>query len=358
MPISRIDYNFKTAVDLHLHRIANLLLLNGNYINNLGLLNGKMGVAIFFYHYSVYTRNNNYLDLVKELVEEIFQEINSETPVDFANGLTGIGWGIEYLFRKGIILDRKDATLSSLDKKIYQNSLTTPLLLVNKEDICSYGLYYLSRLDEFKDDCSLESLVIKQLLVYLHDNCERMMLCDNLFGFEVPKLTLNQLNSLVFFLCKVQHLELFPIKIAKLESYLPQYIRLKVTNSFSIIENFTLKKLLEIFKSNINNNILINEYDNIIYSIGERARYHNFYEKNLVKELNVLAWYSLIYPIEYKSCENIDFMIESIFNELDEEIKWELKIDSLCNGEMGLNNGLAGQGLALLHYSNFKAITS
>ena len=50
-----------------LRRIANVLLLNASFIDNPGLLNGKMGIAIFFYHYSRYTKNKIYEDYAGEL---------------------------------------------------------------------------------------------------------------------------------------------------------------------------------------------------------------------------------------------------------------------------------------------------
>jgi glycosyltransferase involved in cell wall biosynthesis len=41
-------------------RIINGLLLHSSFIDNLGLLNGKMGVSIFFYHLSRKTGNTIY----------------------------------------------------------------------------------------------------------------------------------------------------------------------------------------------------------------------------------------------------------------------------------------------------------
>ena len=49
-----------------LRRIANVLLLNASYIDNPGLLNVKMGIAIFFYHFSRYT--------TKKILEEYANE--------------------------------------------------------------------------------------------------------------------------------------------------------------------------------------------------------------------------------------------------------------------------------------------
>jgi hypothetical protein len=40
-----------SEVDDRISRITNILLLNTSFIDNPGLLNGKMGIAIYFYYF-------------------------------------------------------------------------------------------------------------------------------------------------------------------------------------------------------------------------------------------------------------------------------------------------------------------
>ena len=84
-------------------RITNTLLLNASFIGNLGLMHGKMGIAIYFFHLAQETKNQIYEDYAGELIDEIYDEISTTTPLDFENGLAGIGWGIEYLVQNGFI---------------------------------------------------------------------------------------------------------------------------------------------------------------------------------------------------------------------------------------------------------------
>src|SRR5450759_41468 len=100
---SKLTSTLKSKVDRRLQRIANVLLLNASFIDNLGLLNGKMGIAIFFFHYSRYTGNKAFEDFAGELIDEIYEEISTLTPMNFEDGLTGIGWGIEYLIRHNFV---------------------------------------------------------------------------------------------------------------------------------------------------------------------------------------------------------------------------------------------------------------
>lgn len=73
--------------------IANHLLLHTSFMTNLGLFYGKMGSALFFVHYAKYTNNSIYDDFVGEILDEIYEDIHTEMPVYFSNGLSGIAWG-------------------------------------------------------------------------------------------------------------------------------------------------------------------------------------------------------------------------------------------------------------------------
>jgi lantibiotic modifying enzyme len=98
--------------------IINTLLLNASFIDNIGLMHGKMGISIFFFHLARQTKNQIYEDYAGELIDEIYEEITANTPVDFENGLAGIGWGIEYLVQNGFIEADTDEVLEEFDKRI------------------------------------------------------------------------------------------------------------------------------------------------------------------------------------------------------------------------------------------------
>lgn len=110
----------KQKVEDRLCRIANVLLLNGSFIDNLGLLKGKIGIAIFFYHYSIYTQNKTFEDYAGKLIDEICESISNNIPVDFENGLTGIGWGIEYLVKNRFFEADNNEVLAEVDNAILQ----------------------------------------------------------------------------------------------------------------------------------------------------------------------------------------------------------------------------------------------
>jgi len=98
--------------------IANHLLLHTSFMTNLGLFYGKMGSVLFFVHYAKYTNNSIYDDFAGEILDEIYEDIHTEMPVYFSNGLSGIAWGIEYLLQQGYMEGESDEVLSDLDTKI------------------------------------------------------------------------------------------------------------------------------------------------------------------------------------------------------------------------------------------------
>ena len=77
--------------DVLLEKIANHYLFYGSFHSDLGLYNGKMGMVIFFFHYARYTGNSLYEDFAEEFLNEILENLHTETPISFKRGLAGIG---------------------------------------------------------------------------------------------------------------------------------------------------------------------------------------------------------------------------------------------------------------------------
>ncbi|MDR3057965.1 MAG: hypothetical protein LBU84_07480 [Prevotella sp.] len=106
-----------------LSRIVRHLILNASYIPDIGLYHGKMGIVLFFAHYGRYIGNTLYDDFASELLDEIYEDIHAETPVNFENGLCGIGWGIEYLLQNEFMEGDSDDVLSDIDQKIMERDI-------------------------------------------------------------------------------------------------------------------------------------------------------------------------------------------------------------------------------------------
>jgi hypothetical protein len=243
---SNNDLSLKERIDWRLRRIANVLLLNASFIDNPGLLNGKTGIAIFFYNYFRYSGNKIYEDYAGELIDEIYEEINTGTPVNFENGLTGIGWGIEYLIKNKFVQADTDEALVEIDTSIYRNSLYRPFLLDTGNDLFGYGLYYIARLREHgNDDDNLNTLFKKQHLVYLTDDCERILIQKQYLDFNIKSLSIDTINSFSWFLLEMHRWDIFPFKVEKLFHVLPEYFESITENTSDIPGVAQLNKLIE-----------------------------------------------------------------------------------------------------------------
>jgi len=122
----------------YLHRIADILLINGGFLNNPGLFAGEMGLVLFFFRYGRYTGNELYKEYSFRLIDKLQNSIHEETTIDYKHGLAGIGSAIEYLVQKGYIDTDTDDVLEDFDKRIF---FTYNLACLPVEKKVSIGYY-------------------------------------------------------------------------------------------------------------------------------------------------------------------------------------------------------------------------
>ena len=131
--------------DIFLKRTATYQILNVNYNTDLGLFRGKMGCAIFFYNYAKYIKNSLFSNFADELLDDIFENIQRDTPLNFYDGLSGIGFGIQYLISQKYVEADSDV-LDEFDIRIMEFD---PLRMKDyslESGIEGYAWYILSRL--------------------------------------------------------------------------------------------------------------------------------------------------------------------------------------------------------------------
>jgi len=126
-----------------IQKISDVLLMNGGFLSNPGLYTGEMGLVLFFTRYARYTQNDLYLDYAYGLMEKLQNRIHRDTPIDYKQGLSGIGSAIEYLVQNGFFEANTDEILEDFDKRIF---FTYNLSYLSKEEIQSVGYYAAWRL--------------------------------------------------------------------------------------------------------------------------------------------------------------------------------------------------------------------
>ncbi len=141
------------------------LTINSSFTGDLGLFHGRMGIILFFAHYARATQSKHYEDFAGYLLDELYEEIHNDLPVNLENGLCGIGWGIEYLVQQGFMEGDTDEILADIDRKVME---LDPLRMTNlsfRRGLAGIAFYVIARLNANRatsalpfDDAYLTSL--------------------------------------------------------------------------------------------------------------------------------------------------------------------------------------------------------
>jgi hypothetical protein len=146
------------TIEQNLSQIADMLLLNGTLTESPGLVHGKLGVSVFFFHYAQYTGNMLFADYALDLIEEVQNQIHVNSPADYEKGIAGIGVGIDYLIRNEF-LDAEDDIFEDFDQRMVRAVMYEPWQDFSIYDgLTGFGRYWISRLHhqgpvEYAQEC-------------------------------------------------------------------------------------------------------------------------------------------------------------------------------------------------------------
>ena len=101
-----------------LDELATILAVSSHSCKFIGLSYGMIGIAVFFFHYARYKDNMLFANYALKLIEKAQENIHNDSPLNYAEGLTGIGTGIEYIAQQGFLDIDTDDILYDFDKKI------------------------------------------------------------------------------------------------------------------------------------------------------------------------------------------------------------------------------------------------
>lgn len=144
-------------------RIARHLILYSSFYPYAGLLKGKMGIAIFFYELFKAINQKVYNDYAGDLIDEIYEKINSYSSPYFNDGLAGIGWGFEYIIRKKFVDADADDILENLDKQIMERDVRKITNVDLDRGLKGIAHYIITRCAN-REKYAVETLYIKDLI--------------------------------------------------------------------------------------------------------------------------------------------------------------------------------------------------
>ena len=107
-----------------LKRIIQHLIIYSAFVDHIGLMNGKMGIALFFYHLHGFTKNENHKRFANKLIEDITGKLDYKIPRTFFDGLIGISWGFDHIIRNNFVAFEDEDMLTELDKALLEINIT------------------------------------------------------------------------------------------------------------------------------------------------------------------------------------------------------------------------------------------
>lgn len=200
--ISYNKYIMQNKFLIELQEIAKLLKNNWASIESPGLWQGKMEIVIFFFQYAQYTGEKQYEDYAIEIIESVQSGFNRNSPIDYENGLAGIGVCVEYLLQNGFLEVDSDWIFVDIDNFINDDII---MQKHEKKDLCGLGKYLLLRLNN-------SISVINELRWLI--NYERLIHIIDIFENETTSHP-NELPEVLSFLCNVYYLNICNLKIER-----------------------------------------------------------------------------------------------------------------------------------------------
>lgn len=216
------------------------LIEKGRYFPDMGLWDGKMGIAIYLLHLSRITQNEKYENEAVELIDSVYEQISLEKPFCFDNGLLGIGCGFEYIIHHGFVDADRDEILSETDLLARDIIDSRPIdNLGLGKGVCGIGYYLYHRLKNRRqdDDDSTVVLKLKEYLIYLIDWVEDLLL---------KTTDKKDCNDAYFLLTRLHNINVFNHKVEKLLALCSRKIidfNCPITDNYELLGIDSLKML-------------------------------------------------------------------------------------------------------------------
>lgn len=193
----------------------------------LGLYDGCAGMMINDFLLYRYTCDEAYLQRSHQLLEHIFANIGGATSINFADGVTGIGWAVEFLAQQGFLDLNTNELLEDVDGVLYN------LVVFSDEQPVSIGhgllgrmLYFRKRLTHINKGVSrFRDLMHQECQVILSDEINRLLLeKEGAWLVQGAPLTDDQLTDLADVLLVCSHRNIRHINLMAIDSMLSAII--------------------------------------------------------------------------------------------------------------------------------------
>lgn len=192
------------------------LIMKSPEITKPGLWDGNMGICIYLYHMARLMNDSNYEKTADQLLESVYQNIDSNS-ISFYSGISGIGWGIDYLIQKGFCRGNVDEILRDIDSLVFRYFHENRMLGISSSKGLTGLLFYVTtRLKHTKYQTDSEDYVILSSL--LRSIIDRIYtVCPNSYEQVCTDADIDFVEYpyplLILSLCEASYLNCYSLKI-------------------------------------------------------------------------------------------------------------------------------------------------
>lgn len=299
-----------------LQKIANVLTLNVHNVGSVGLLNGQMGIILFYYHYSRFTQNELYSDIADELFDSVYNKVTNLKDVSFDQGVIGIAWGIRHLIRNKFVEGDPAEVLFEIEDFLFKQNINDAQSQIS---LSAMGMYIHSMITDGVDLVKIEHLVFTVLKKY-----EFYFLC-----MSKKSISITYINSVLFVLSMLRKSEKYKVKVEKIIFKVLLY--LSDLENFDQIEVNDLRILRKILSSL---DFFSNEKNKVMSGLAGFGEFNSIDDSIKYLWQNYIFFPSEVIPMD---CAELDRFIDTNYLYLPKE------------NTLSIYNGLAGIGLNLIN---------
>ena len=320
-------------------QINNILLPALPQVDKIGVRQGKMGIAIYLFQLYKVTGKKEFEQLAEKLLEQSIEKLSWPMPIDFSDGLTGIGYCFEYMAEQKYIDIDTDDFLETIDFHLQHVLYAECLPFMLLKDIC---IYYCKRLlGRPVETDDLKLLKLRHHVVYAIDLFYRYLKKEDIipyFNTSNTRTTVWQYPLYLSLLGDMYRLDLFNHKVCQLLNLcLAAASRLQIGNLTAENDLNLLVTLCELKEILNKEERLSFHFDPFLAGlekhIDKRREDASFTEK-----VRMFWLYKRLGKLNLDRRDEVGDLGEQIRSDLFHEIK---------NLSYGLD-GLAGVGLALI----------
>ncbi|MXO04124.1 lanthionine synthetase C family protein [Flavobacterium sp. HBTb2-11-1] len=230
------------------------ILKSEHQSENLGVLTGLTGLAMFHFYYSRFKNEDKASDIGVKIITDCFEKINDnyELPT-YCSGIAGFGWALEHLQLENFIEFDNDEVLSDLDHYLFERqSVDTSIGYFDfLHGSIGYGYYFLSRYksttsQKLKNRYKIYLLELISSIEKFAIESENKMKWESILSIETQKRGYNfslshGIPSTINFLSRLHNYSDFKSRVKPMIEKSISYIlhhKNKETSHYSIFPNF------------------------------------------------------------------------------------------------------------------------